>query len=226
MGCRSEWRAYIHFFTPLLIRFSGVLSKHGTSTKRPWTARKTAFFDSGQSALVCFLESHEVYVMCCYIYVETLTSSRVAYQVDAMTQKWSHQLPTRMYVANIIFINVSLTSAVHLSGHATLSADERMLIVSNLQDGVDIYSMPPVQLLRSFKHAISVNVPLQVHSALQGALTLAGSDDGTVRLFEQRTGQVSELLPHGNGEYECRCSLSLRCLSFCSRKPCASCNGR
>ena len=121
---------------------------------------------------------------------------------------------------------MNLTSATHLSGHATLSADERMLIVSNLQDGVDTYSMPPVQPLRSFKHAISENVPLQVHSALQGALTLSGSDDGTVRLFEQRTGQVSELLPHGNGGCRHLRSSSLTCLSWCSRKPCADCDSR
>jgi hypothetical protein len=68
------------------------------STKRPWIARKTAFFDSGQSVLVCFLESHEVYVVWsdAVVSVGPLTPYRVAYQVDPMAQKWSHQLPTRM----------------------------------------------------------------------------------------------------------------------------------
>jgi hypothetical protein len=69
-GCLIIWgvdQNGEHIFTVLLCfyikKFAGVLSKHGTSAKRPWVARKTAFFDNGQSALICFLESHEVYVV-------------------------------------------------------------------------------------------------------------------------------------------------------------------
>jgi len=32
-------------------------------------------------------------------------------------------------------------------------------------------------------------------------MTVAGSDDGCVRLFEQRTGQLWEMISHGDGQY-------------------------
>jgi len=81
-----------------------------------------------------------------------------------------------------------------------LSSDQRSLIVSNLVNGVDTYTVPPRNPIRSFGHPIRDNKILQVSSALHGALTIAGSDDGCVRLFEQRTGPLYSQLPHGNGE--------------------------
>jgi WD40 repeat protein len=117
--------------------------------------------------------------------------------------KWSEQIPTRMCVFRkyIYMYYGLLTDVVRLrSGDMALSSDNRSLIVSNLVDGIDIYTMPPRQPVRSYKHAIRVNKILQVSSALGGALTVAGSDDGTVRLFEQRTGQLYDQLSHGNGE--------------------------
>jgi hypothetical protein len=82
-----------------------------------------------------------------------------------------------------------------------LSRDQRMLVVSNLVSGVDTYAVPPRQLIRSFNHNISINKTLQVASALQGALIIAGSDDGCVRMFEQRTGLLYGLLSHSGGKF-------------------------
>jgi hypothetical protein len=82
-----------------------------------------------------------------------------------------------------------------------LSSDQRSLVVSNLVSGVDTYTVPPRQPIRLFAHPIRENQALHVSLALQGALTIAGSDDGCVRLFEQRTGLLYHQLPHGNGEF-------------------------
>lgn len=88
---------------------------------------------------------------------------------------------------------------LHLSGHATITPDARTLIVSNLKDGVDTYSIPPRQPLRSFRHPVRCNVPLLVTTALQGDIVISGGDDGDVKIFEQRSGQLSTHLRHGNG---------------------------
>lgn len=125
----------------------------------------------------------------------------VAYTVEPWEMRWSEQLPTRMYVSAFYSTTCASQLIVYFcySGRAALSPDNRTLVVSNLVNGVDTYTMPPRQPIRSFNHAICENRCLQVSSALQGALTIAGSDDGCVRLFEQRTGQLRDQLPHGSG---------------------------
>lgn len=86
------------------------------------------------------------------------------------------------------------------SGYATLSADERLLLTTNLCDAVDTYSMPPNQHIRSLTHSIRCNVPLMVCSTLGGTLTLAGSDDGCPWVYDQRIGVLSQTLPHSTGK--------------------------
>ncbi|KAF8981765.1 hypothetical protein BDQ17DRAFT_1208394, partial [Cyathus striatus] len=81
--------------------------------------------------------------------------------------------------------------------HAIIGADSHTLLVSNLQDGIDIYAILPVQPLRSLKHAIRSNVPLVVSSALEGELVVVSSDDGLVRVYDQCLGTLVTLLPHG-----------------------------
>lgn len=87
----------------------------------------------------------------------------------------------------------------HDSGHGVLSADERLLITTNLKDAIDIYSMPPTQHIRALLQPVRQNFPLLVSSALNGNLTLVGNDDGAPRLYDQRVGTVHQTLPHGNG---------------------------
>ncbi|RDB22826.1 hypothetical protein Hypma_010168 [Hypsizygus marmoreus] len=114
-------------------------------------------------------------VLVCFLESHEIT----AYEIDPWSMKWSHQLPTRI-------------------GNASLSIDERTLTVSNLKDGIDTYSLPPRQPLRSFRHPISSNVPLSVCSTQDGALMLAGSDDGSPRLFDLRLGSLTQTLPHSH----------------------------
>jgi hypothetical protein len=94
---------------------------------------------------------------------------------------------------------------VHLicSGYATFSTDQRSILVSNLVNGVDAYVIsavsPVLQHARSFPHPIRCNVPLLITSALQGAWIIGGSDDGTVRIFDQRSGDLVKCLQHADG---------------------------
>jgi hypothetical protein len=54
--------------------------------------------------------------------------------------------------------------------------------------------------LQSFRHPIRTNVPLQITSAMQGNWVISGSDDGSVRVFDQRSGELLKCLRHGDGK--------------------------
>lgn len=94
-------------------------------------------------------------------------------------------------------------------GHAAIGGDGRTLIVSNLVDGVDTYSIPPREPLRNFRHPINQNVPLLVSAIPGSSLFVVGSDDGCPRLYDQRTGHLSNVLRHGKGTFSLRKSFRL-----------------
>ena len=54
-------------------------------------------------------------------------------------------------------------------------------------------------MVQSFRHPIRTNVPLQVTSAMQGNWVISGSDDGSVRIFDQRSGELLKSLRHSDG---------------------------
>jgi len=89
------------------------------------------------------------------------------------------------------------------SGYAACSTDQESFLISNLVNGIDSYVVSSVsssvQQSQTFRHPIRVNVPLQVTSALQGTWVICGSDDGLVRIFDQRTGNLIRNLQHGQG---------------------------
>jgi len=78
------------------------------------------------------------------------------------------------------------------------------LIVTNLVDGVDTYSIPPKEPLRTFRHPIHQNVPLLVSAIPGSSLFVVGSDDGCPRLYDQCTGHLSNVLRHGKGSFSLR----------------------
>jgi len=67
-GCISLWNldenceSFVVDGCYSLTQFLGVLSRHASSPQKPFIARSASFFDNGDSVLVCYLESHEVYV--------------------------------------------------------------------------------------------------------------------------------------------------------------------
>ncbi|KAJ3575931.1 hypothetical protein NP233_g760 [Leucocoprinus birnbaumii] len=103
----------------------------------------------------------------------------IVYDVDSWTMKGYYKLTTRI-------------------GHATLGCSQRTLLVSNLSTGVDVYDLPPSKPIRMLRHVVRKNVPLLVASALGDSIAFAGSDDGIVRVFDQRTGSLIATLHHGS----------------------------
>ncbi|KAG1721816.1 uncharacterized protein EDB91DRAFT_1029201, partial [Suillus paluster] len=62
------------------------------------------------------------------------------------------------------------------SGNTTL--ERNFLLVSNLKDRVDKYSMPTLQCVQSYSHMILQNVPLQISVAQQAGLIFIRGDNG------------------------------------------------
>ncbi|KAJ3551974.1 hypothetical protein NP233_g12978 [Leucocoprinus birnbaumii] len=125
---------------------------------------------------VCFLDAGTA------VLVSFLHSREVIiYNIDPWRRKGYYTLPTRI-------------------GFAALGCLQRTLLVSNLATGIDVYDLPPLKdskPIRMFRHVIRKNVPLLVVSALGDSLAFAGSDDGSVRVFDQQTGSLITTLRHG-----------------------------
>jgi hypothetical protein len=86
------------------------------------------------------------------------------------------------------------------SGFATLSHDNESILVCNLKNGIDIYTICPFRLTKTFKHQIRLHISMQVTMALRGAWVVSGSDDGAVRFFDPKSGQLVHCLRHGDRE--------------------------
>lgn len=84
------------------------------------------------------------------------------------------------------------------SGNAVLCPDSKYLFVSNLVNGVDQYTFPTLERVQTFHHNIVDNYPLQVATLQQAAFVVVGGDNGFVRVFECRNGQLFAKLKHGD----------------------------
>lgn len=74
------------------------------------------------------------------------------------------------------------------------------LLISNLFNGLDLYSLPTLELKRTFTHAIAVNVILEVEIISKPQWAVLGGDDGFVRVFDMRSGNFLYSLMHGQRE--------------------------
>ena len=93
------------------------------------------------------------------------------------------------------------------SGFAALSYDRGSVLVCNLNDGIDKFALSPFRLTKTFKHPVRDRVPLQITTPLKGAWVVIGSDDGVVRFFDPKSGQVIHCLRHS----DCECNFFLLC---------------
>lgn len=152
------------------------------------------FLDRGSSLLVCYLESHRVYVLLLLNFDTSLTVQIVSVRRSNLGPRNGASNSLQECMSPFIVLGISLNSP---RGHAAIGGDGRTLIVSNLVDGVDTYSIPPKEPLHTFRHTINQNVPLLVSAVPGSSLFVVGSDDGCPRLYDQRTGHLSNVLHHG-----------------------------
>ncbi|KAI5983722.1 WD40-repeat-containing domain protein [Pisolithus marmoratus] len=84
-------------------------------------------------------------------------------------------------------------------GHAALSSDARWIALTNLEDGVDIYSLgksyPDLQI-KNHPTLEDQNIPMQVSWLFDGAAIISGSTDGDVQIWATSTGEPLQILEH------------------------------
>jgi WD40 repeat protein len=83
----------------------------------------------------------------------------------------------------------------HDSGFSFVDGDS--LFVSNLSNGIDMYSLRTMQRLRHYEAPVTINVPLQVALARQNLdRVVVGGVDGAVRVYDRTTGELVHRLGH------------------------------
>ncbi|KAG1853455.1 hypothetical protein DFJ58DRAFT_841638 [Suillus subalutaceus] len=85
---------------------------------------------------------------------------------------------------------------INCCGNTALNGN--YLLVSNLKDRVDKYTIPNLTHVQSFNHVILRNIPLQISVARQSGLLFVGGDDGFARIFDYTTGAYHGQLEHGS----------------------------
>lgn len=118
------------------------------------------------------------------------------YIIEPWTFKSSRLLQTRMYVFRSYFLVESFFSnLIYDSGFSFVDGDS--LFVSNLSNGVDLYSLRTMQRLRHYEALVTINLPLQVALARQNLdRVVVGGVDGAVRVYDRTTGELVHRLGH------------------------------
>ncbi|KAH9009205.1 hypothetical protein EDB83DRAFT_2179998, partial [Lactarius deliciosus] len=76
--------------------------------------------------------------------------------------------------------------------------DGKLLLVSNLKDGIDEYRFPSMEKVQTFTHPIEKNCILQTKVLPLWNLIVAGGDDGFARVFNRISGQLVCEIHHGS----------------------------
>jgi WD40 repeat protein len=72
------------------------------------------------------------------------------------------------------------------------------LAIANLHDGVDLYSIPNMQLIKTYSHGNTNNAIFKV-SFVDTNWLVSGGQDGFARLFDVQSGQFLQKMEHGSG---------------------------
>lgn len=89
-----------------------------------------------------------------------------------------------------------LHCSVTPSGCSTVSSDEKVIVVSNLYDGLDWYKIPDRTFSRSVPIRIAKNVIIPVQFADGDSLLIAGGTSGMAKVLDARTAETIQTLDH------------------------------
>ncbi len=76
------------------------------------------------------------------------------------------------------------------SSYTSLNHDGKLLLVSNLKDGIDKFQFLSLEKVQTFTHPIEMNCILQTRSLPSGNLIVTGGDNGFARVFNRISGQL------------------------------------
>ncbi|KAH7921123.1 WD40 repeat-like protein, partial [Leucogyrophana mollusca] len=84
------------------------------------------------------------------------------------------------------------------SGHAVLSPDRRYILVSNLNNGLDLYPVGKSNILQSYRYHADAdkNYPFTVGFLRDGEALMCGSPSGKVAVWNTKTGIHAQTLSH------------------------------
>jgi WD40 repeat protein len=89
---------------------------------------------------------------------------------------------------------------------------EHSLFVTNLVNGIDQYTIPTMECIKTFPYAIIQNYPLQVAIVKETEWIVSGGDDGFAQIYDLRTGKFLQRLDHG-GCKSSKCLFSIYLLT-------------
>lgn len=92
-------------------------------------------------------------------------------------------------------------SITWFSGGAAISPDEKSIAITNVLDGLDLYSLPNLTPLASANFStqppgVKKCTTFQVAFVLSGSLAVCGSDQRGVMVVDCQTGKRLTMLPH------------------------------
>ena len=81
--------------------------------------------------------------------------------------------------------------------------DTQMLLIWNLVDGCDVYSLKDQRLIHAHHLRLKIrrNRICQVQFDSDGKIGITGSDNGQLLLWDITSGQLVQALQHGEGMY-------------------------
>ena len=79
-----------------------------------------------------------------------------------------------------------------------MSPDGRMVLASNLRDGMDLYRLGQSHPVQTFRYTADPtnNYPITVAFVDDGKLVLCGSPTGQVALWKTKNGELQQILEH------------------------------
>lgn len=105
----------------------------------------------------------------------------------------SQVIQTRMWVVRFSCHCCDLN--ITHSGFSCIDGDN--LFISNLCNGLDLYSLRTMQCIRHYECPVTINVPLQLALARQVLdWVVMGGVDGIVRVYDCATGELVRQLKH------------------------------
>ena len=119
-----------------------------------------------------------------------------------------------MHVAAISYMLGRMADMCPGSGRSCVSPDGKFVVVSNMYDGVDFYSIST----HTFSHTVlyrvnpHMNSPIPVEFIPDGRTLLIGGTYGSARMVDTQTSETIQLLPH-SGEY------GLQAMTTCAELP-------